>query len=296
MDAGRTDIECFLGYLARVRAASPRTLVSYGIDLRQYKDFLADRGRTTRDAGHLHVRAFIASAHAATVPATRARKLAVLRSFYRWCCRDGRARANPARLVSAPRLGRSLPRAVPVDEVFALIETPEARSAAGLRDRALLEVLYGGGLRASELCGLAVGDWDPTENVVRVAGKGGKERVVPLGRRAAQALRAYLARRAELGRGRPVDDALFLNCRGRRLGVRGLQKRLDRHVLSCALARRISPHALRHSFATHLLAGGADLRSIQALLGHARLSSTQRYTAVSFEQMHQVYDRAHPRA
>jgi integrase/recombinase XerC len=205
-------------------------------------------------------------------------------------------RNNPARLVSAPRQPKSLPRAVPIDELFALLETPDLRTPAGLRDRAILEVLYGGGLRVSELCGLSIGDWDASENVVRVLGKGRKERIVPLGEKAAAALRAYGDRREELARGRPAGNALFLNHLGGRLTPRGVQKRLDQHVVACALARRVSPHALRHSFATHLLAGGADLRSIQMLLGHAGLATTQRYTAVSFEALQAVYDKCHPRA
>ncbi len=291
-----SDIPTFLAYLARVRSASPKTIESYGRDLRQFDAFVAARGKTLQNAKHLDVRAFLASAHAATQPATRARKLASLRSLYRWMCREGRMPSNPARLVSSPRLPKSLPHAVPVDDLFALLETPARETPAGLRDRAILEVLYGGGLRVSELCGLSMGDWDRSENVVRVLGKGRKERIVPLGGKAAAALDAYFARRAELGQGRPIENAIFLNQRGRRLTSRGVQKMIEKHVLACALARRVSPHALRHSFATHLLAGGADLRSIQKMLGHSRLATTQRYTAVSFEALQAVYDKCHPRA
>ncbi len=296
MEEGSYPIDGFLEHLARVRSASPHTLAAYASDLRQFTHFLGRRDKVLATSSARDVRDFLAAAYATTRPTTRARKLAAIRSLFRWLLRQGAVQTNPARLVSAPKLPATLPRAVPIDELFALLGTPDPKTPAGLRDRAILEVLYGGGLRVAELCALSPHDWDPGENVVRVLGKGKKERIVPLGAKAAEALRSYLPRREELGRGRPVDDALFLNHRGKRLTPRGVQSRLERHVLACALARRVSPHALRHSFATHLLAGGADLRSIQKLLGHSRLGTTQRYTAVSFEGLQEVYDRCHPRA
>jgi len=207
--------------------------------------------------------------------------------------RAGRIATNPAQDVKSPKVARRLPKPVPVDEVFALLAQPDPKTVLGLRDRAILEFLYGAGLRVSELCGLSPADVDRTQRLVRVLGKGRKERLCPLHQTALQALEAYLSRREEL----PVAaDALFLNYRGGRLSARSVARHLDRYVLQCALSRHVSPHALRHSFATHLLAGGMDIRSIQELLGHASLSTTQRYTAVSWELLQQTYDKAHPRA
>jgi integrase/recombinase XerC len=202
-------------------------------------------------------------------------------------------------MVKSPKLPKTLPKPVPIDELLALLETPSQKTVLGLRDRAIFHVLYGGGLRVSELCGLSLDDVDPKAGLVRVMGKGSKERLCPLNPKALEALSLYGARRGELlAKIRPGQDpdALFLNYRGGRLTARSIARHLDKHVVACALARKISPHALRHSFATHLLAGGADVRTIQELLGHASLSTTQKYTAVSFELLQQVYDKAHPRA
>ncbi|MFZ5439912.1 MAG: tyrosine recombinase XerC, partial [Myxococcota bacterium] len=206
---------------------------------------------------------------------------------------------NPARRVKTPKLPQRLPRAVPVDEAFALMEAPDDEKLLGLRDMAMLEVLYGAGLRVSELCGLDLDSLDLRARTVRVLGKGNKERIVPLHEGAVDAVRAWLERRGELlvkPAKKQDPRALFLNFRGGRLTTRSVERHLDKYVEQLALQRKMTPHALRHSFATHLLAGGADIRSIQELLGHASLSTTQRYTAVSFEQLQSVYDKAHPRA
>jgi integrase/recombinase XerC len=201
--------------------------------------------------------------------------------------------------VKTPKLPQRLPRAVPVDEAFALMEAPDDEKLLGLRDMAMLEVLYGGGLRVSELCGLDLDDVDLKQRTARVLGKGNKERICPLHEGAVAAVQSWLERRGEL-LAKPAKKqdphALFLNFRGGRLTTRSVERHLDRYVQQLGLQRKMSPHALRHSFATHLLAGGADIRSIQELLGHASLSTTQRYTAVSFEQLQKVYDTAHPRA
>jgi integrase/recombinase XerC len=188
---------------------------------------------------------------------------------------------------------------LPVEEVFALLDVHDLKTVLGLRDKAILELLYAGGLRISELCGLDLLDVDRSGRIVRVMGKGSKERLVPVNAQSIRALEAYLARRGELlATPKPGQEpeAMFLNFRGGRLTPRSIARHLDAHVLKCALARKVSPHALRHSFATHLLGGGADIRSIQELLGHASLSTTQRYTHVTWEQLQQVYDAAHPRA
>jgi integrase/recombinase XerC len=206
---------------------------------------------------------------------------------------------SPAKLVKSPKLPKSLPKVLPVEEVFALLDVHDLNTVLGLRDKAILDILYGGGLRISELCGLDVLDVDRSGRIVRVMGKGSKERLVPVNAAAIRSLEAYLARRGELlatPSAGQEPDAMFLNARGGRLTPRSIRRHLDAHVLKCALARKVSPHALRHSFATHLLGGGADIRSIQELLGHASLSTTQRYTHVTWEQLQQVYDAAHPRA
>ena len=211
----------------------------------------------------------------------------------------GRVSSNPARTVRSPKLPTRLPHVLPVDEVFAVLAVPGKDGPLGLRDRALFELLYGSGLRVSEACGLDVDDLDLSARSVRVLGKGRKERLCPMNPGCVAALRRWLERRGELltGPARGQDPAaLFLNHRGGRLTSRSVARHLDRTVLQLALQRRVSPHALRHSFATHLLAGGADVRCIQEILGHASLSTTQRYTQVSIEQLQAVYDRAHPHA
>lgn len=285
-------------YLSATRDASPHTLKSYLCDLDQFCEFLAGRNLSLESADHLAIRAFLASLHTQTKPTTRARKLAAIRALYAFLYKRGRVIQNPGRMVMAPKKPKSLPKVVPVDDVLALLETP-GNDVRGLRDRAILEVLYGGGIRVSELVGLDLGDWDRSGNLVRVLGKGRKERIVPLGSKAKAALDAYLARRSELldaGGARHDEPAIFLNYVGGRLSTRSVGRVIDQHVLACALKRHVHPHALRHSFATHLLDGGADLRAIQEMLGHASLSTTQRYTDVSWDRLQAVYDKAHPRA
>ena len=291
-------VEEFAEYLRVTRDASPHTLKSYLSDLDQYCAFLAERRIAVEEADHLAIRAFLGTLHAQTKATTRARKLAAIRALYAFLYKRGKVKQNPGRLVMAPKKPKSLPKVVPVDDVLALLATP-ADGPRGLRDRAILEVLYGGGIRVSELVGLDVGDWDQSGNLIRVLGKGRKERIVPLGGKAKEALLTYLGRRDELlatGGGAPGEKAMFLNYLGGRLSTRSVARMIDEHVLACALKRHVHPHALRHSFATHLLDGGADLRAIQEMLGHASLSTTQRYTEVSWDRLQAVYDKAHPRA
>jgi integrase/recombinase XerC len=207
--------------------------------------------------------------------------------------RSQRVQTDPAAQMRSPRVARRLPKPLPEDELRALLSAPDGSRVLGLRDRAMLELLYGAGVRISELCGLSLDDLDREARIVKMLGKGNKERLCPFNRTALAALDAYLARRNELGQN---SGALFLNYRGTRLTPRSVARHLDRYVLAAGLARRVSPHALRHSFATHLLNRGLDIRSIQELLGHASLSTTQRYTAVSWELLRKSYDGAHPRA
>jgi integrase/recombinase XerC len=287
----QSGIDAFAAHLTRVERASAHTVRAYVSDLCQLASFLEERGteldRATRD----DLRAFLASRHTGDAPATLARKQSSLRAYYEHRVRMGHIADSPARRLVFPRRRVSLPNVVSVDDCFALLDAPSRRTAPGLRDRAILEMLYGAGLRVSELTGLDVGDLSP--DFVRVRGKGSKERIVPLVAKARIALEAYLARRADL---RPEDDALFLNRRGGRLTSRSVARHLDKYARIAATRRHVHPHALRHSFATHLLDMGADLRGIQELLGHASLSTTQRYTHVSSEHLLQIYEDSHPRA
>lgn len=282
----------FLEYLGVERGASPHTLRSYATDLAEFTGFLAAEridGLAAADARA--VRAFLAELHRRRLSkATIARKLAAIRSCFRFLARRGVLEVNPARQVRSPRLGRRLPSVLPKDEATQLLDAAPEPTVAGARDRALLELLYASGLRVAEGCGLDVDDVDLARRTVRVLGKGDKERVVPVGDTALEALDAYLELR---GRER---GPLFLNARGGRLTPRSAHRIVGRRARRAGIGQRVTPHTLRHSFATHMLGEGADLRLIQELLGHRRLSTTQRYTHVSPEHLMRVYDAAHPRA
>jgi integrase/recombinase XerC len=289
MDAA---VGSFLEYLGVERGASPHTLRSYAADLAEFTRFLTEEkiaGLPGADARV--VRAFLARLHQRRLAkATIARKLAAVRSCFRFLARRGVLAVNPARQVRSPRLGRRLPSFLPKDEATALLDAAPGPSPAGPRDRAMLELLYASGLRVAECCGLDLDDLDEARRTVRVLGKGDKERVVPVGETALEALAVYLARR---GRHR---GPLFLNSRGGRLTPRSALRIVGARARQVGISQRVTPHTLRHSFATHMLGEGADLRLIQELLGHSRLSTTQRYTHVSPEHLMRVYDRAHPRA
>jgi integrase/recombinase XerC len=289
MDAA---VGSFLEYLAVERGSSPHTLRSYATDLIEFTRFLADEQiGGLGDADTRAVRAYLARLHQRRLSkATIARKLAAVRSCFRFLARRGALEVNPARQVRSPRLGRRLPSFLPKDEATQLLDAGPAAGTAGLRDRALVELLYASGLRVAECCGLDVEDLDEGRRTVRVLGKGDKERVVPVGEAALEALAAYLAMR---GRAR---GALFRNARGGRLTTRSALRIVKGLARRAGLGQRVTPHTLRHSFATHMLGEGADLRLIQELLGHSRLSTTQRYTHVSPEHLMRVYDAAHPRA
>jgi integrase/recombinase XerC len=289
---GRGDgtVERFLAYLEAERGASRHTVRSYRADLADCAAFLARRrlgGLAGADARVL--RAYLADLHVRGLARTSvARRLATLRSYYRFLMRRGRLVANPAREVRAPKLAKRLPTYLPIDESEALLRVAPAPAAAGPRDRAILELLYATGVRVAELSGLDVEDVDLRDGAVRVLGKGGKERIVPMGGPAIEALRAYLGERA--------SGPLLKNARGGRLTVRSIHRIVRARARAAGLARRVTPHTLRHTFATHLLDAGADLRLIQELLGHARLGTTQKYTHVSADRLMRVYDAAHPRA
>ena len=292
----------FLAYLEFERGLSRNTLEAYRSDLLQYGRFILERDVSALEATSADVADFLsalASPGSGGHPASTAtihRKAACLRSFYRHLRREGMLDNDPTAALSAPRRGRRLPHVLTRDEVNRLLAEADSTEPAGLRDRALLETMYACGLRASETIGLELADLDLEEQVLRAKGKGSKERVVPIGRQAVKALEIYLTNgRPHIVGARP-ESHVFVNFRGGPLTRQGLYKIVRRHALSAGLADRMSPHTLRHSFATHLLAGGCDLRAVQEMLGHADISTTQMYTHLSGDRLKQVYFEAHPRA
>ena len=287
----------FLAYLEFERGLSRNTLDAYRTDLLQFGRFLDERDVSALEAQPGDVADFLeALARRKASPATIHRKSACLRSFYRHLRRDGLLDTDPTATLSAPRRARKLPQVLTRGEIEKLLSQPRGTEPAALRDRALLELMYACGLRASEAIGLELLDVDIEEGVLRARGKGSKERVVPIGQAALRALRIYLERgRPALVKGTP-EPHLFVNFRGGGLTRQGLYKIVRRYALTAGLADRMSPHTLRHTFATHLLAGGCDLRSVQEMLGHADVSTTQLYTHLSSERLKDVYFRAHPRA
>ena len=292
-------VEEFREHLTLARERSDQTAAAYGRDLGVFLEFARDvRGRAfLEDLDQSDVRAHLFHLRASNQNVSLARKLASLRAFFRWMVREGRLEANPAAELDPPKYTRRQARFLDVDEAFALMIAPDDPGPVGRRDRAALELLYSSGLRVSELTGLNLEDLDLTAGLVRVMGKGKKERIVPVGRQAAAALEAYLEVREELvDPKKMVPLALFLGVRGGRLNVRVLRRQMDVYLTRLGLETGLSPHALRHSFATHLLEAGADIRAIQELLGHESLSTTQMYTHLNLDRLRQVYDRAHPRA
>jgi integrase/recombinase XerC len=314
----KATIEKFLGYLQSVRNASPHTLRSYRVDLEQFRAYLSlpeSQEIPLREIDHRMIREFLGHMYDRQLQKrSMARKLASLRSFFKFCAREGLVRDNPARLVATPKLPIRIPAVLSAEEMnaflnqLATVDSPrpgrrsKMQGEASLllpRDRAILEMLYAAGLRVSELTGLSVNDVDRKEQMLRVVGKGNKERIIPYGSKAEQALEAYWPVRAALLRkagSRGQAQAVFLNQGGRRLGVRTVARIVKKYVRLVNVNWEMHPHSMRHAFATHLLADGADLRAIQELLGHASLSTTQRYTHASIRQLMEVYDKAHPRA
>ena len=295
-------VQRFLDYLSDQRRASPHTLLAYESDLKQFGELLAGpdprkRAPGPEDIDMLVVRGFVARlSREGLSKASIARKLSVVRSFLRYAVREGRTASNPAQLVASPRVPRGLPRYLTVDEMFNLLERIHGDDLASLRDLAILELLYAAGLRVGELTLLNLDDFAPSDRIVRVMGKGNKERLLPFGSKADRALRRWFERSQKLRVKSGETEAAFLNLRGGRLTDRSVRRVLLRRLREAAIQGHVSPHALRHSFATHLLGAGADLRAIQELLGHASLSTTQRYTQVNTDELMAVYDRAHPRA
>lgn len=296
-------IDAFVDHLLLERRLSTHTAQAYRTDLMSLAAFLERGGRGLPEADYRLLRRWLA--HLGTRGYARtsvARKAAAIGSFYGWAARRGMVEGNPAALLSRPARASRLPTVLKVGEAERLATAPPPGDAVGLRDRAVLELLYGSGLRVAEACGLNLGDLDLEGQRVRVMGKGGKERVVPMGDFAATALADYLerGRGAFLPRGEPLEpggeEALFFNRRRKRMTPRDARAMVNRYVRVALAGRSVSPHTLRHSFATHLLEAGADIRAVQELLGHASLATTQRYTHVSRSRLFEAYRRSHPRA
>jgi integrase/recombinase XerD len=301
-------MQAFLDHVTVERGLSPNTLAAYRRDLARYGRFCATRGiERADDVDDAAVRAFVAWMSSSTHPGPNgepepyrtssvARTLAAVRSFHRFLVREGDLDRDPTSAASRPKVPRTLPRPLPVDDVARLVESPAGEEPAALRDRAMLETMYGAGLRVSELVGLDVDDVDLDEGSVRVTGKGSKQREVPLGRMASEAVAAYVTRgRPRLASG-SSRGALFLNTRGGRLTRQAFWQMLKRQAERAGIRRRVTPHTLRHSYATHLLEGGADVRVVQELLGHASVATTQIYTLVTEQHLREVFVTAHPRA
>lgn len=286
-------IDKFINYLKIEKGVSNHTIINYTIDLKMFSSFLGEAGVDSVD--HLALRRFLAVLRSKNYSKrTVARKLASLRSFFRFLYREGHIKANPITAISSPKLDKKLPKFLDVGKVTKLILSPDVKTPSGLRDRAILETLYSCGIRVSELVGLNVDDIDFISGVIKVLGKGRKERMVPIGDMALGSIRKYTESRRN-GRAKE-NKAVFLNSRGGRLTDRSVRRVIDKYIHACSAEEKISPHSLRHSFATHLLDKGADLRSVQELLGHMNLSTTQIYTHVTMERLKNVYDKAHPRA
>lgn len=299
----------FLEHLRYERNVSEHTLRNYESDLKQFLDYLAPadpkNGKRSEpplaEIDHLTIREWLATLHSAQKrKSSIARKLAALRTFFQFLVREGLLELNPAKLVSTPRLEKKLPKHLSIEEAITFIEMPDVATDLGKRDRAMLELMYATGVRVAELTKLNLGHIDFKNRLIRVTGKRRKERIVPFGEPALEALRSYLEIREGILNTAPVSErepeAIFLNYQGTRITTRSVGRMVEKYIRVCTGQYDISPHALRHSFATHLLDSGADLRDIQELLGHARLSTTQIYTHVSMEKLIEVYDKAHPKA
>lgn len=299
----QNEIGEFLDYLTYERNVSINTVGAYRTDLESFVSFLCNDyltlGRDQLDlktVDHLTVRAYLAHLNRRKLSrSSTARHLSALRSFFKYLMREGVVEANPARTVTTPKREKHLPSVMQPADVLLLLEQPDLDTPLGVRDRAWMEMLYASGLRIGELVGIDIEDVELRAKLVKVRGKGSKERIVPFGSKAEEALRAWLATRSELVRD-IEEPALFLNYRGERITTRSVRRLFDAYLRDASLRAGISPHTMRHSFATHLLNGGADLRGIQELLGHASLSTTQKYTHLNDWQLIAVYKKAHPRA
>jgi integrase/recombinase XerC len=294
-------IKQFEQYLQVEKNASEHTCRNYLLDLREFDSFITQKASSSvsgvEQISNLTIRGYMGQLAKNNKKSSQARKLSALRTFFRFLIKQGVIIDNPASVVRTPKQDKYLPQHLTVDEAFALLDSVPASDPAHARDRAILEVLYSTGIRVSELVGLNRNDLELNLGIIKVRGKGRKERIVPIGKKAVAALNHYLQKSESLlPEGQRGNIPVFLNSRSGRLTARSVGRLIDKYVKHCGLQRTISPHSIRHSFATHLLNAGADLRAIQELLGHANLSTTQRYTHLNIDKLMEVYDRAHPRS
>jgi len=295
----------FSDYLIAEKDASPHTLSSYRNDIEQFSHFLRESGHGSFEGqvrlekiDRLALRSFMSHLYEQSHSgATMRRKLSALSSFFKFLCREGYLKTNVAKSIPAPRKVNRLPAYLSVDEMFRLLDMPEADSFLGARDQAILELFYSTGVRISELVALKLNDLHLNRQTLKVLGKGKKERLLPMGGKTVAVIKNYIDFRSiKTQKTRPAPERVFLNYRGQPISVRGVRKIVEKYVLRDRFTGRISPHSIRHSFATHMLDAGADLRAIQEMLGHASLSTTQKYTHLTIDRLMETYDQAHPRA
>ena len=292
-------IEKFKNHLKYERNCSSHTIRNYISDLNQFETYMKkNQGRESVDLNidKLAARRYLASLQRINSKSTIGRKLAAVRSFYSFLVREGVLDLNPLKAVATPKAGKKLPKFFSVDDIFRIMNSIKGNKLLIARDSAMLELLYSSGLRVGELVELDIGDVDLSAGIVTVLGKGGKERMIPVGQKALMAIKKYINKRDLSGRKYSHNNALFLNYRGNRLTARSVARILAKYLAGAGISGKGSPHTLRHSFATHLLDAGADLRGIQELLGHANLSTTQKYTHITTDRLMEIYDKAHPRA
>lgn len=293
----RKEIEQFLSFLTHEKNASKHTIASYRRDLYQLAEYLGKRKITLKDIDNVVLRGFLATLYEKqNKKSTVARKLAAIRSFFQFCLRKKILDDNPAKVVSTPKQEKHMPSFMSEDEMSMFLDLPQSKKPLDLRDKAILELLYATGIRVSELVGIDLEDVNFQEKLIRVKGKGKKERLVPFGKKAEESMRVYFQSRYIIHDGEIDQEALFLNYKGQRITSRSIERVVDKYIQRSALHRKISPHSLRHSFASHLLSRGADLRVIQELLGHESLATTQKYTHLDLKKLLEVYKKSHPRS
>jgi tyrosine recombinase XerC len=290
-------IEDFMAYLKYEKNASPHTIAGYRRDLLQLAQYLEEKKSSLDKVDNIILRGFLASRYGrGEKKSTVGRKLAAIRSFFQFCVRKHWMQLNPAKVVSTPKQEKPVPSFLTEEEMQKFLDLPRTNKTLDLRDRAMMELLYATGIRVSELVGINLEDVNFAERLIRIRGKGKKERLVPFGRKAEETLRSYLRVRSSINRGGVESKPVFLNYLGKKLSTRSVERTVDKYIRRTALRRKISPHSLRHSFASHLLSRGADLRVIQELLGHESLATTQKYTHIDLKHILDVYHKSHPRS
>ena len=293
----KRELDQFFKFLEHEKNASPHTVSSYRRDLLQLAQYLEEKRTRLREIDNVVLRGFLARLHEKkNKKSTIARKLASIRSFLQYCMMRKWLEDNPAKVVSTPKQERHVPSFLSEEEVAEFLDLPESQQPLDLRDKAVLELLYATGIRVSELVEINLDEVNFEERLIRIRGKGKKERLLPFGRQAEDSLRFYILARSQINKGDVEEKALFINYRGERLTSRSVERIVDKYIRITAIRRKISPHSLRHSFASHLLSRGADLRVIQELLGHESLSTTQKYTHLDLKQLLKVYRKSHPRS